>query len=193
MTQGDGYKEEEIIINREWVGRKEAQARRMPIQKPGRSNQSYATPPEFIRAVKKRFGIGNFDIDLAADANNKQAPRFYGIETDALTQPWKIASGWNWLNPPFGKIEPWVSRAFQQSKDFKAKTLVLVPASVGSNWWRNHVHGKCQVILLNGRITFLPETKPFPKDCCLLRYGLRGVDYIGEPWYDLWNWREDCK
>jgi hypothetical protein len=44
------------------------------------------------------------------------------------------------------------------------------------------VHRKV-VPLLNGRITFVGETMPYPKDCCLLVYG---PDVA--PGYDVWSW-----
>jgi hypothetical protein len=58
-----------------------------------------------------------------------------------------------------------------------------VTAGVGSNWWRDHVHDKARVLLLNGRITFVGETHGYPKDCCLLLYGPSV-----EPGYEVWSW-----
>ena len=37
------------------------------------SFQAYATPPEFIAAVKRRFRVSEFAWDLAADAENIDA------------------------------------------------------------------------------------------------------------------------
>lgn len=194
MTQGDGWREDEFSdLMAPW--------RVMPPQKPGRSKQDYGTPPEFIRAVKKRFNIKEFDIDLAADAANTQAVRFYDEKTNALVQTWKVGNGWNWLNPPFSKIEPWVRKAWESTSlesNKDAQTLMLVPAGVGSNWWAKWVHDKAQVVLLNGRLTFVGETKPYPKDCCLLIYGERA--WQGQMWtgwdeaesYRVWKWREDA-
>lgn len=158
----------------------------MPVQKPGRSKQDYGTPPEFLAAVKDRLGITEFDIDLAASEHNTCAPLHYNEELDALKQNWAIGNGWNWLNPPFTHIEPWVKRAYEQSVKYGVKTAVLVPAGVGSNWWRDWVHRKATVLLLNGRLTFVGETTCYPKDCCLLLYSLpdMGVQY------SVWSWRE---
>ena len=47
---------------------------------------------------------------------------------------------------------------------------MLVPAGVGSNWWKAWVHHKAYVFLLNGRITFVGQPTCYPKDCCLLYY-----------------------
>lgn len=157
-------------------------ARALPKQKPGRSKQDYQTPSAFLAAVKHRLSIVTFDIDLAASGQNTAARRYYSEAQNALVQPWKVGLGWNWLNPPFANIGPWAERAWLQSQE-GAQTAMLVPAGVGANWFRDFVHGKAQVLLLNGRITFVGETMPYPKDCCLLLYGPHVT-----PVYTVWTW-----
>lgn len=154
-----------------------------PMQKPGKSRQDYETPDEFLDAVRKFLGIENFSFDLAADDGNYVAKPFFTIEDNALIQDWKLAAGggWAWLNPPFGKLSPWVEKARIEGQR-GAKIAMLVPAGVGSNWWRDHVHNHARILLLNGRISFDGEA-PYPKDCALLLYGPGGL-----PGYDIWSW-----
>jgi phage N-6-adenine-methyltransferase len=154
-----------------------------PKQKPGRSKQDYRTPPEFLAAVKRKFCIEKFDWDLAADARNSVAGAcFFDAGHDALASDsaWPAHGGWNWLNPPYAHIAPWVRRAWFTWGERGGRTLVLVPAGVGSNWWRDWVHRKAHVYLLNGRLSFDGKA-PYPKDCVLLAYGLP----LG---YDVWTW-----
>lgn len=155
-----------------------------PKQKPGKSRQDYRTPVDFLTAVKLKLGIRAFALDVAASAENAVADRSWTVKDDALKQSWK-AAGWSWLNPPFAHLEPWVERASQQSRldAGGAHIAMLVPAGVGSNWWQRHVDGKARVLLLNGRITFVGETTPYIKDCCLLLYG----PYVW-PAYEVWTW-----
>jgi phage N-6-adenine-methyltransferase len=154
-----------------------------PSQKPGRSKQDYGTPLVFLAAVKRRFGIAEFAIDLAASAENAVAPMFYTEAENALHQPWRTKSReLAWCNPPFSNIGPWVEKAWAESRK-GARVAMLLPAGVGSNWWRDHVHGKAFVLLLNGRLTFAGETQPYPKDCVLLVYG---PDVA--PGYEVWSW-----
>lgn len=155
----------------------------MPSQKPGRSRQDYRTPPEFLWAVKRRLGIDAFAVDLAASKENTVADEYFDKASDALARSW-VFRGWDWLNPEFKYIDPWVRRAFEQSR-VGARVAMLVPASVGANWWRAYVHNKAFVLLLNGRITFVGETMPYPKDCVLLLYG---PDVA--PGYDVWKWQQ---
>jgi len=155
----------------------------MPRQKPGQSKQDYRTPENFLKALKERLGIKEFDIDLAADKDNAVAPRFYDEEIDSLTQKWKVGDGWAFCNPPYHNLSFWTHKAMIESLAFYAKIAMLVPASVGSNWWRDSVNGKAYVLFLNGRITFVGCEDPYPKDCAVLIYEpfLRGG-------YSVWTW-----
>lgn len=151
----------------------------------GNSKQDYATPADFMRAVEKRFGPLAFD--LAADASNAKAARYFTVEQDSLAQDWTALDlhdwtrHWAWLNPPFDRIEPW-ARKCAESKH-AVDILFLVPAAVGANWWRDWVHKEAAVLFLNGRLSF-DGKNPYPKDCALCTYSRRVV-----PGYDVWNWR----
>lgn len=146
------------------------------------SKQDYATPPDFMAAVARRFGKINFD--LAAHAENTKHPNFFSLEDDSLRQEWHMIPGWLWLNPPFDKIEPWAAKCHDASAR-GAKILFLTPASVGSNWFRDHVKMHAFVLSLNGRIHFDPTnpTWGYPKDCMLsvYAYGFHG--------FDSWTWK----
>ena len=180
---------------------------RMPKQKPGRSETVVRTPVEFLTAVKTLLGIDEFVVDLAACADNAVASTYFTKEEDALAQNWfafgdidEFGDQWCWLNPPYDDITPWAERCARQVSTFGkcgASVAMLVPASVGSNWWRDYVHGFARVYFLNGRISFLdkhgnsivsPKTgkpTPYPKDLALLLYG-------NEPGYDVWEWRKQA-
>lgn len=168
----------------------------MPRQKPGLSEQVVGTPWGLIFKTHELLDIQEFDCDLATIRHNRKAPRWIAppdyvapwndqpVARDAFLHSWKWGHGWNWLNPPFDKIKPWVERAWQEEAINHARTCVLVPASTGSNWWRDFVHDKARVMLLNGRLTFEGHDKPYPKDCALLLYG-----YSPSHGYDVWDWK----
>lgn len=171
--------------------------RKMPVQKPGLSKQDYSTPRVFLDAVEKRFG--ELVFDLAATYDNTVAPRFFGppgLESatmrtanacrghDALAQDWTKLGGNLWLNPPFGHIDPWAAKCAASTVwSFKPprKIFFLVPASVGSNWFADHVFNKARVLFLVGRLSFDGKA-PYPKDCILAVYGEK-------PSVELWRWR----
>lgn len=61
---------------------------------------------------------------------------------------------------------------------------MLVPASVGANWWFTGVHHEADVHFLNGRIKFVGAKDPYPKDCALLLYHPAATGG-----YSCWNWK----
>ena len=159
---------------------------RMPKQKPGRSKQDYETPPEFIEAVESRFG--KIDFDLAASLSNTKAPRFFSTElkqTNALASDndWRELNRVRvaWLNPPFSLIPKFIERA-ERCRDLKRWTLVLVPGSIGTVWWKKHVLNKAYIDGIP-RLTFVGEPDPYPKDLALLAYGY-GISGFG-----YWDYR----
>lgn len=157
---------------------------RMPPQRPGRSRQDYGTPPRFLDAVRWRLRIAAFALDIAASAENAVCPRFYTDEDNALRpeRRWR-AEGWSWLNPPFASMEPWVTKAALEATG-GAHIAMLVPAAVGANWWARWVAPFAYVVFLNGRLTFVGKTAPYPKDCALLLYHPWGM--VGT---EVWAWR----
>jgi phage N-6-adenine-methyltransferase len=184
-------------------------SRKMPVQKPGRSETVVVTPQEFVHAAASYLGFTQFEIDLAATKKNTRAQYFISKEDghDSLLIDWgERISGdaWGWLNPPYDDISPWVQRAARFKQRCKndrygfvpGGVAVLVPSSTGTNWWRDYVHNKAYVLLLNGRITFLDKMlkpicsqktgkpTPYPKDLALLLYS---VHY--KPGYDIWDWK----
>ena len=160
----------------------------MPKQKPGRSKQDYGTPPEFLTAVKNRLKIQDFSVDLAASPTNAVCARYWTEADDSLRPDlnWNCIDGqWAFLNPPFGNIAPWVEKAAKEAEN-GAYIAMLIPASVGANWWRDWVNPYAYVSFLNGRLTFVGEKAPFPKDCALLLYTPWG--FAGN---EVWYWRNN--
>lgn len=179
----------------------------MPRQKPHQSKQDYATPADFIQAVKRRLHIKAFTVDLAADLMNRKADRFLSVDDDALSLVggWHTLTGrgWGWLNPPFTNIDPWAAGCAETSAD-GGSVAFLVPAGVGANWYRDHLHGKALVLALNGRLCFIDDwentidpsprnttgrcysSEPlYPKDCILALFSP-----LVAPGFDVWTWKD---
>lgn len=153
----------------------------------GRSKQDYATPAEFLMAVQDRFG--RIYWDLAAHAENRvtDADRYYGPGSkhgeDSLAQDWSLLRlGVLWLNPPFAHIAPWAAKCAKHRHD-RTFTCMLVPASVGTNWYAEHVHGKALELYLRPRIKFVGEPIGYPKDLALFVFG------FGLSGAQPWDWR----
>ena len=149
------------------------------IQKPGRSKQDYGTPWEFIDAVAARFGPIAFD--LAAHAANCKHADYYNVEDDSLSKDWTKLRGNLWLNPEFGDIAPWAAKSSREASHDR-RVFMLTPASIGSNWFAEHVHGKALVLGLSPRMMFEGATDPYPRDLMLSIYG-------EFPGFGTWRWR----
>jgi phage N-6-adenine-methyltransferase len=157
----------------------------------GRSKQDYGTPPEFIDAVVKRFGP--LYADLAATNENKKALIYLGPDHPspdlrdslALDIDWaELFPNKNlWLNPPFANIDPWAEKLAKQCRYRLGLSFFLTPASIGSNWFANHVAGKAFVLGLSPRLTFDGTDDPYPKDLSLSVFG------FGLHGFDTWRWK----
>ena len=147
-----------------------------------RSKQDYATPWEFVRSVEERFGT--IAVDLAAHADNAKADRFLTEAEDSLSVCWhRLAPGMLlWLNPPFARIAPWAQKCAHETRQ-GARVAMLVPASVGSNWFADHVLNRALVLALSPRLSF-DGRNAYPKDLILAVYGTGGPTA-----FDVWRWK----
>ena len=148
----------------------------MPKQKPGQSRQDYGTPRRFLDAVERRFGP--MAVDLASTPENAKAPS--RVDGDSLLANWSLLSGNLWLNPPFADIAPWARKCYEEVT-MQSEIYLLVPASVGTNWFRDWVFQKAYVMFLSPRLTFEGCSDPYPKDLMLCRYG-------SNPGFECWRW-----
>lgn len=151
----------------------------------GESKQDYCTPDEFLDAVRTYLNILEFDCDLAASDDNCVCLPYFTEKMNSIGQNWKIGDGYNWCNPPFENIQEWVKKAGMEWQFHQARTIMLLPAGVGSNWFRDYCHNITWVLFLNGRITFKGAPTCYPKDCMLVVWG------AGRVGYDIWSWRQD--
>lgn len=151
------------------------------ITKGGKSGV-YQTPLDFFSAVLNRFG--GITFDLAALKENTKAKDFFSPEQDALKQAWHEIQGRCWLNPPFTFLRPWIEKCLQEAHK-GADIVCLVPAAVGSRWFRRFALHQADVIFLEGRIEFDGKA-PYPKDCMIVHFhkGMAGK-------VETWDWRDD--
>jgi phage N-6-adenine-methyltransferase len=157
---------------------------RGPVQKSGRSIQNYGTPPEFISAVKARWKIKEFYYDLAADIENSKGRFHFCEEENSLLEDWtKYAGNFMWLNPPYANIAPWAKKCREVTPALiknGGRIFFLTPASIGANWFVDHVWGTARVVALQGRLSF-DGKNPYPKDLMVSVFGL-------EPGFETWDW-----
>lgn len=151
----------------------------------GKSKQSYGTPRDFLDAVEARYGAITWDLAATRDNVVTQSDYYFGPASpfwrDALSPDchWPT-SGVNWLNPPFDDIATWAVKCAAWQPDAGARLIMLTPASVGSTWFADHVHGKAMVEPLSPRLTFVGEKHGYPKDLMISVWDGCSVGF--EPW-----------
>lgn len=179
--------------------------RRMPIQKPGKSEQSVATPWNLIKAIEYRFG--NLTWDLAASHSNTKCSKYITLEElgpdfqdyskgvmpsmDSLTVDWhKLQGAFElrpllWLNPEFGQISRWAQKCYEES--LKGARIFLLAPLTCSKWHCDWIYGKAYILQLRERIRFESHPTVYPKDCQIAFFnsGIRGTE--------VWSWKQTLR
>lgn len=148
-----------------------------------RSEQVVGTPQEFIDAVEVRFGMLNWDLACSPGNCKGASGGWYSEQFDALQESW-TDRGLCWLNPPFNSIAKWARKADEEAAH-GARIIMLTPASISTNWFRDHVHNKAHVIPVQ-RMRFDGHNQDFPKDLMLSIYW-GGISGFGE----RWDWKAE--
>lgn len=122
---------------------------------PVRERNEWETPDYLFDSLEQ-----DFVWDLAASKYNHKCDCYYTKEDDALSKDWHKINGWSWCNPPYGRSLPkWIKKASIESEK-GAKIVMLVPASVGTNYWFKYVWNKnVSITFINGRVKFLLDGK----------------------------------
>jgi len=170
-----------------------------PTIRRGKSSGDIWTPWEFIRAVEKKFGP--LAVDFAASGPvSAKAPVWLTPKQDAFTYNWANllacagdGLGLGWLNCEYGDIAPWAKKcAMEAERGWKG--FLLVPGSIGANWYWNFVEPFADVWSV-GRMVFdncfnkdgKPITTPYPKDLILCHYHER---YARPQRMRRWRWNQ---
>jgi len=110
-------------------------------------DQFAQTPDEVIAWVKTTLGTGTLFDPCPAN------PSFNG-----LTVEWH---DYNYCNPPYSKIEPWLKKAFEEAKAGKT-TMLLLPARTSPMWFHRWVLRAHRIWWSAGGIKFKGYTARSP-------------------------------
>jgi site-specific DNA-methyltransferase (adenine-specific) len=115
----------------------------------------YGTPVELYEELDASF---HFTIDLAAHERNAKHRRFWSPQHDSLAQSWEGETGF--LNPPFGRgVEGWLAKARDAALHERAIIVQLLPARVGTAWWRRFIETDDEVAGKLRASLWVPETR----------------------------------
>ncbi len=160
-----GLERDEVVIK----PKKSANTPRQKVKQ----ETTYGTPLWLVKAIERDFGL-KFVFDLAADedscvlreSDSAWDYKYYSFQDNSLVQDWNNLSGDLWLNPPFANIKDWCAKC---STYVNGTICLLVPASLGSKWFRDYCMGR-PVYILDSRITFDGHTDPYPKDLMIVLF-----------------------
>lgn len=85
------------------------------------------TPVWFIESLCDLLGIEFFELDVCALEQTKKAATCYSLAErgeNCLELEWDL---WNWCNPPFSNILPFLEKAVEQSSSGFKNTAVIMP------------------------------------------------------------------
>lgn len=124
---------------------------------PAPIRDKYRTPPYVFKAFDDEF---HFDKDVAASDDNHLVADYITEEMDALdlATPW---GKFNWCNPPYSDIDPWVLRAAIE-KDAGNSTAMLIPADTSTGWFLRAWISCDEVRFVSGRLAFLNAETGLP-------------------------------
>ena len=132
----------------------------------------WPTPQDVVDEWARR--VGPFTLDVAADAKNAKAARFYTLERDGLAQDWLKDAGGGaiWINPPYSDVEPFVAKAIAESAR-GATVVMLLPARTDTRWFHLvlAVQDRAELWFLRGRLRFgdAKNSAPFPSMVVVFR------------------------
>ena len=129
-----------------------------------KETDEYYTPAGVVLTAA-RIVLGEIDLDPASCDTAQatiQATDYYTLERDGLPQPWK---GRVWLNPPYGRPLPWVSKLLNSYETGQVTAAILLCNAANTpEWARLLWHSSHVVCLLDKRIQFFNPYKK-PTDC----------------------------
>lgn len=143
-------------------------------------SDEWATPQDLFDRLHSEF---DFQIDLAASAENAKLPVFYHLGCSALDLDWHMEASHIWrgfLNPPYsrGLCGKFIAKAAAERLS-GFLTAVLLPARTDTKAFHTHIYNArtwrarkgVEIRLLPGRLKFggCKDSAPFPSMIVVFR------------------------
>jgi phage N-6-adenine-methyltransferase len=144
--------------------------------------EDWSTPIELFATLSRSH---DFVIDLCASRENALCD-FWVTEAVDLFSPlgeevvfnasrsFDVDHPYAWINPPYqgsGKTGLFIVRAADICREHGLGLVALIPASVGSAWWRESVDPFFDFVLFTPRLRFggAPSSAQFDSAICVMR------------------------
>ena len=140
-------------------------------------SDEWSTPQATFDALHDEF---DFQIDLAASADNHKLPEFFSLTCSALDQAWHRDFRRGWLNPPYsrGLCAKFIDKAAEE-RQRGFLTVMLLPARTDTKAFHLNIYDAekwqaregVEIRLLPGRLKFggCKDSAPFPSMIVVFR------------------------
>ena len=115
-------------------------------------DEDFRTPQDFFEGVQNL--VGNFDLDVAASAQNAKCKNFFTRQQNGLLRDW---FGNVWCNPPYSKVKPWFEKAIRELDENRCHKVAILVNQVDSStrWFHDYVLERAAAIyFVKGRLDF---------------------------------------
>ena len=141
------------------------------------TSDEWATPQNLFDQLNAEF---DFEIDLAATAENTKCSSFYSLQLDSLSQHWGSRFDRGWLNPPYsrGVCRHFIEKAARQRR-MGFLTVMLLPSRTDTKAFHTHIYDAkmwqpregVEIRFLPGRLKFgnAKNGAPFPSMIVIFR------------------------
>lgn len=118
------------------------------------------TPVWFVDSSADFLGIEYFELDVAANKETSKAASYLSLSegNDGLKNNWDL---FNWCNPPFSNILPWIDRA-EVMAGRGCSTAMIMPDNTETKYVRAASEKADTIIRMPFRLSFLkPDGSDF--------------------------------
>ena len=156
----------------------------------------WRTPPEFWSVIDREFSI---TVDGAANAGNHLCDVWYGPGSprgdDFINPMIPPQNETIYINPPFGKMMPWVLAAYRATINGRGNcVLMMARCAPSTRWWRVCVRSASEIRLLSPRVDFLAppgiDASKNNQENALIIFGARGPRWPKTDYILTWYWKE---
>ena len=126
----------------------------------------WATPQDFFDKLNLEF---NFTLDPCADISNAKCAKFFDANDDGLVKSW--ANEVVFCNPPYSDIKNWCRKAYEESENYGATVVLLIPSRTDTKYWHDYVMKSSEIRFVKGRLKFgnQKNAAPFPSAVVVFR------------------------
>lgn len=125
------------------------------ISRTEKTIDTWETPDYFFNLLNQEF---HFTLDAAASKKNAKCDKFFDKKSNGLIQNWEGETVF--VNPPFGYIEEWVLKCYEEGKKEKTTVVLIIPSRTDTAYWHDFIMEASEIRFCKGRVNFWRNGHP---------------------------------